>query len=368
MVSRKANILGLVLCAALAVPTASAQQTTFELDPERGTWVEAEAPEPGTDAWVIAETRRALAAERPADARKQISDWIQINERTDSPWLPEAFMLRGDALVALGKEYKALYDYERVALDFPQSEVFLPTLERELRVGLMYLNGLKRKFLFLRFEDASPIGIELLMRVQERSPGSQLAETAAIELADHFYRVRELELAAEMYGIFLVNYPRSQQREHAMLRQIYANVAQFKGPRYDASSLVEARALIRQFEGEYPDRAEQLGITDALIARLDESAAAQMLATSEWYLRRKDPVSARFTLRRLVIKHDGTVAAARGRDILIDRGWEAPAARPLPAELEAARASMEEAGDESESTTETDQPGHSEQDAESVTP
>jgi hypothetical protein len=334
MAARKITISGVWLCIALIATESLAQQTTFELDPDRGTWVEAEAAEPGTDAWVIAETRRALAAEQPGEARKQISDWIQINERTDNPWLPEAYMLRGDALVALGKEYKALYDYEKVALHFPQSEVFLPTLERELRVGRMYLNGLKRKFLFLRLESGAPIGIELLMRVQERSPGSQLAETAALDLADYFYRVRELELAAEMYGIFLVNYPRSQNREHAMLRQIYANVAQFKGPRYDASSLVEARALIRQFEDEYPDRAEQLGITDALIARLDESSAAQMLATAEWYFRRNDPVSARFTLRRLVIKHDGTVAAARGRDILEERGWTPPAASPLPEELQ----------------------------------
>ena len=335
--AQRATISGLALCIALAASTSVAQQTTFELDPERGTWVESDAAEPGTDAWVIAETRRALAADRPGEARTQISDWIETYERTDNPWLPEAYMLRGDALVALGKEYKALYDYERVALNYPQSEVFLPTLERELRVGRMYLNGLKRKFLFIRFEDATPIGIELLMRIQERSPGSRLAETAALDLADYFYRVRELELAAEMYGIFLVNYPRSQEREHAMLRQIYANVAQFKGPRYDASSLVEARALIGQFEDEYPDRAEQLGITDALIARLDESAAAQMLATTEWYLRRDDQVSARFTLRRLVIKHDGTVAAARGRDMLEARGWPFPEAVSWPEEIESLR-------------------------------
>lgn len=350
---RKAWVSAGVLWMGVAACSGLAQQTTFELDPEQGTWIESEAPEPGTDAWVIAETRRALAAERWSDARKRISDWIQINERTDNPWLPEAFMLRGDALVGLGKEYKALYDYERVALDFPQSEVFLPTLERELRVGNMYLNGLKRKFLFLRLEDGSPIGIELLMRVQERAPGSQLAENAALDLADYFYRVRELELAAEMYGIFLVNYPRSQEREHAMLRQIYANVAQFKGPRYDASSLVEARALIRQFEDEYPDRAEQLGVTDALIARLDESAAAQMLATAEWYLRRNDPVSARFTLRRLAIKHEGTVAAARGRALMEDRGWEIPEVPELPEEIRELQREAQEIGADDAETGDT---------------
>lgn len=316
----------------LGLPSAPvwAQQTTYELDPAAGVWVEAGAAEPGTDAWVIAEARRALAADRPADADTQLSDWLEINERTDNAWLAEAYMLRGDARVARGREYSALYDYETVAKDFAESEVFLPTLERELRVGRMYLNGLRRKFLWLRIEDASPIGIELLMRVQERAPGSQLAENAAIELADYFYRIRDLDLAAEMYSIFLVNYPRSEHRAHAMLRQIYANVAQFKGPNYDASSLVEAKALVRQFAGEFPEEAERLGITDALVARLDESTAAQKLATAEWYLRRDDAVSARFTLRRLVVRHDGTVAAARARDMLAERGWDSPAPSPMP--------------------------------------
>jgi tetratricopeptide (TPR) repeat protein len=315
---------------ALPAVSAQAQQTTYELDPEHGAWVEAAAPEPGTDAWVIAEARRALATDQPAKADSALTDWLQINERTDNPWLAEAYMLRGDARVARGREYSGLHDYEMVAKDFAGSDVFMPTLERELRVGRMYLAGLKRKFLWFRFEDASPIAIELLMRIQERAPGSQLAETAAIELADHFYRIRDLELAAEMYSIFLSNYPRSELRSHAMLRQIYANVAQFKGPKYDASSLVEARALIAQFGGEFPEQAEQLGITDALVARLDESAAAQMLSSAEWYIRRKDHVSARFTLRRLVIRHQGTMAAARGGEILADRGWEMPTPAPLP--------------------------------------
>ena len=55
---------------------------------------ETAAPEPGTDGWVIAEARRELAADEPAKADKRLTDWIQINERTDNPWLAEAYMLR----------------------------------------------------------------------------------------------------------------------------------------------------------------------------------------------------------------------------------------------------------------------------------
>lgn len=328
-------LLSAVLALSLATAGALGQARTYELDPETGTWIGGEPPAEGTDARVIYDARRALAEENASRAASLLGPWIKANERTENPWLPEAYMLRGDARVATGREFKALYDYERVAKDYPSSEVFIPTLERELEVARMYLGGLRKKFLGLvRIESGTNIGIELMMRIQERVPGSQLAETAAIELADYFYRVRELDLAAEMYSIFLVNYPRSDLREHAMLRQIYANVAMFKGPRYDASSLIEARALIRAFESEYPVRAEELGITGALIARLDESSAAQMLETAEWYLRRDDEFAGRFTLQRLVIRHDGTVAAARGAELLDDRGWEVPRPTPLSTELE----------------------------------
>lgn len=323
----------LLATAAWFAPAALAQQTTYELDPEHGVWVETTSAEPGTDAWIIADARKAIAANEPGRAERALTAWLDTHARTESPYLAEAYMLRGDARVARGDEYNALYDYETVAKDFTSSDAFLPTLERELRVARMYLGGLRKKFLGVRIEDGSSIGIELLMRTQERAPGSQIAETAAIELSDYFYRVRELELAAEMYSIFVVNYPQSDHRMHAMLRQIYANVARFKGPRYDSSTLVEAHALIRQFEGEYPEQAEQLGITDALIARLDESAAAQMLASANWYLKRGDEVSARFILRRLVVRHDGTVAASRADELLAEHQWDAPKAKPLPQDL-----------------------------------
>ncbi len=317
-------------------PAKQHAQQTFELDAQSGQWIAKDAPEPGSDAWVIAQSRQWLAEDKPGKADALLTSWLKEHERTDNPWLAEAYMLRGDARAARKHEFQALFDYEKVAKDFPSSEVFLPTLEREYRVGKMYLEGLKKRFLWFRWTDASSVGVELMMRIQERAPGSQLAEDAAITLADYFYRTRELSLAAEMYGIFLINYPKSPHRMHALLRQIYANVAQFKGPAYDASPLIEAKALIEQFQQEYPQQAEELGITDALLARLDESAAAQMLNTAQWYLKRKDPFSARFTLERLMIRHAGTVAAAKGAELLKAHGWAMPqqSAAPLPEELD----------------------------------
>ncbi len=319
-----------VLSAGFA-PGAWGQAKEMELD-ESGEFRETRVSEPGSDEATIAKARELLANDRPSEARSVLSNWIEEHAREDNPYLAEAYRLRGDAITASGNEYKALYDYEAVALQFPASPEFVTALEREFEIGMKYLNGLRRKFFGIRFENATGIGEELLVRIQERLPKSQLAEQAAIELADYYYRVREMEMAAEMYGIFLTNFPESQHRKRAMQRRIYSNIARFKGPRYDAAPLIEAQYLVEGFAQTYPADAQAAGLNDALVARLDESLAAQMLNTARWYLKQKDPTSARVTLQRLLREHPGTLAASRGTEIMVERGWLAkPAEDPAAA-------------------------------------
>ncbi len=302
---------------------AFAQSNEFQLDDETG-WVQTAAPEPGTDAWTMAQARRHLAAENPERALKILSPWLEANKRTSNPYLAEAYLLRGDARVANDDEYDALFDYETVIRDFSASDSFPKAIEREYEIGVRYINGLRRKFLGMRVEGARATGEELLIRVQERAPGSLLSEKAALDLADHYYRRREMPLAGEMYDIFIENYPDSEYRQYAELRQIKANLSRFKGPEYDAAGLIEARLLIEDFIRRRPGAAQHEGITSGMLVRIDESAAQQLLTTAKWYLKRKDEASARFTLRRLLKRHPTSAAARDTIDLMIARGWMDP--------------------------------------------
>lgn len=306
----------------LFVPAAAAQTNTFRLD-ESGNWVAAPSRPLTPDEETIAEARRLLAENKPAQARTILTAWIDRHAATDHPLLPQAYLLRGDAHTAAGNEYKALYDYETVAIGFPASEEYMRALEREMEIAIKYLYGLRRRWLGVRWSDATADGQELLARVAERAPGSKLAERSIIELADYYYRERELKTAAEAYEIFLANFPRSPLAEHARRRRIEANIGRFKGPNYDAAGLGEARVLIEDLRITDPITAERMG-ADALLARLDESAAAQVLEKARWYLQRRDLVSARFTLQRLVQKHPQTVSARTAIQMLQERGWALP--------------------------------------------
>ncbi|MFG0307413.1 MAG: tetratricopeptide repeat protein [Phycisphaerales bacterium JB040] len=324
---------GVLLIAAAACSDARAQATEFILDetsPGADPWSVAQVAPPGSDAAELAEARRLIAENRPDRAKALLDDWIERNAGTGSPHLAEAYLLRGDALLADKREYQALYDYETVIKDFPASNEFITAVAREYDIGAAYLGGLKRKIFGLRIERSDIVGEELLIRAQERVPGSELAERSAITLADYYYDKRDLELAQEMYAIFVNNFPDSVHRRRAALRQIFCAIARFKGPDYDASTLIDARLLILDYRARYPGEAQAAGITEALLNRIDESAAQQMLRTAQWYLKQGNEPSARFTMLRLLRKHPASTASRTAVDIMDQRGWLEPREDPTP--------------------------------------
>ena len=297
------------------------------------------ATEPTEDAMAeegrsVVEQARKLMDDGEARRAKNVLDpFIEQYERKNNPWVPEALLLRGMALEAMTYEYTALYDYEAIAKRFPQSDAFPRAIERELEIALAYAAGKHRRWLGMRILDATDVAVELMIRVQERMPGSPIAERAAIELADYYYNRRDITLAGEAYTLYVENFPKGPNRIKAEQRRIYCDIARFKGPRYDASGLLDAQSRIRDFQRRYRAEAEAAGLNEGLVARLDESMAAQLLESAEWYLKRNDEASARLVLRRLARERPTTMAGGRAIDMLQDRGWFEEAAA-APAEVE----------------------------------
>ena len=325
----------LVAVLAAATPVALAQDDAdraaeFELG-EDDDWTQTDTPEEGTPEAVFARAQRLIAEGDPNEARSILTRWIEDNKRTPVDGIARAYYLRGVAKLEADDEHDALFDFEIVITRYADTDEYERAIKREVEIAEMYLSGLRKKVLGIRIESGRPTGEEILIRAQERLPGSRLAEAAALRLADHYYNQRDLELAAQMYEIFRANHPDSEHRRYAMLREIQSNIARFKGPSYDASGLIDAKILIERYREQYPAESIRSGITEGLESWLDESAASQTLDTARWYLEVDDETSARFVLARLVRRHPATVAADEALAIMIDRGWiEPPDARAPP--------------------------------------
>lgn len=323
---RTGLVTALLLSLWLATP-ASAQER-YELS--AGDWQQIEAADPSSPEGKLQTIRKEMAQDNNKTAQNLASKWIETYP--NHPMLVEAYLLRADARVKRHYYYKALFDYEYIIRMYPASEQFQTALEREYEIAKLYTAGMKRRLWGRRFLPAQADGEEVLIRIQERTPGSVLGEKASLSLGDYYFAEARMNDASIAYDLFLQNYPQSDHREGVLLRVIQANLATFKGPQFDSSGLLEAAQRIKQYQKEYPAAAERIG-AEALLVRIDESLALKAYLTGQWFEDRGRRVSAVVLYQRVVRDHSQTAAAREALERLRNLG-EIAAASPaaLPQE------------------------------------
>lgn len=315
---RVPTLAACALAAALCLPAApSMAQEQYQLQQQH--WQKQPTYPPDSPQGQLQAIRRELAefqalvsahpdeARAHADRAQDLAEkWIADHPNSDL--MADALLLHGNARAARRHYYNALEDYEQVIRRYPASPQFQEALRHEFQIAKLFINGMRRRFLGMRILTAYSEGEELLIRIQERSPGSALGEEASITLANYYYRDGQMYNAAQTYDIFLKNYPRSPRREEAMLRAIQANLARFKGPRFDPTGLIEARQRLRTYRRAYPAAADRMGV-DALLVRIDESLAMKQYLIAGWEVKRDNLVSAAYLYQRLVKAYPRTAAA-----------------------------------------------------------
>lgn len=309
------KMLTILLVAATSVCSTLNAQPSYELTDDG--FVPVAIPEPGTPAAELAAARKFIAQGEPKNALKLLKQWFE--DHPDDPLAVEAHLLNGDARIAQGDYYKSLWDFEEVITFYPASEQFWTALEREYEIGVLFTTGFKRKLWGVRWLPAWGEGAELLIRVQERAPGSPIGEKASVALADYYFASSQMELASEAYDLFLINYPQSELRQWALLRLIQSSLARFKGPEFDATGLIDAGERLRQYRDEFPAGADRVGV-EALLVRIRESLARRDFSSAAWYDRTGQGVSAVLLYRELIQDYPDTAAARDAVQRLEDMG------------------------------------------------
>ena len=286
-----------------------------QYDLEDGQWEKQAALDPATPQGQLQTIRQALAQDDGERAGELIDQWIESHP--EHALGSQAHLLRGDTRVAQQHYFESLFDYEHVIRQYPASLEFQEALEREYNLAKLFASGVKRRLWGMRFLSAAGEAEEIFIRIQERSPGSELGELASIALGDFYFDRAQMVSAAEAYQLFLDNYPRSEHVQRAMLQLIRTNLATFKGSAFDPTGLIEAAQRIKTFGDRFPVAAERAG-TDALLVRIDESLASKMLYTAQWYQKRGRRIGAIHTYRRIIKDYPRTAMAQTAIDRLAD--------------------------------------------------
>lgn len=270
----------------------------------------------------------AAAAPKPDETLKRVEQLIDRKnfsaaERTALAWL---LSHKGDPNYDLGvylmaqavnddDALKAFYYCDELLDGYPASQYYAPALELQYQIAESLLNGRKIKTLGLKLFDGSDEAIEMMFRLQTRSPGSPIAERALRRTADFYFADGQFDLAADAYGAHAKSYPRSPDLPEILLRQAFANYAQFTGVRFDPTPLANARTQMQELIEKYPDIAKRENIS-SFVDSIDKTLARKLFVTADFYKRTNKPQSEKYVLQTLVDQYPQSDEAQEARKML----------------------------------------------------
>lgn len=282
---------------------------------KHGVWLP--VVKPGTDtpagkvATMIAELHRNEAYRVIHQSKKFLK-----HHKTD-PLVPEVLLLQGDAYNLIGRKYRALFPYEDLLDNFPNSPLYGPCLEREYNIACAFLAGYKRNLLGMKIIPVTGDALRLLRRIQDRQRGSPLAELAGIRVADYYYTQGEFHSALNSYRNFIRRYPYSQFVVKADIREAQCMLGSFKGVRFDLTPLRNAEAKLDSIIRHHPRLAEKYQ-AHALEERIYQVEGKKELLVARFYLRFGEPQAAKFYFRRVINGWPDTIWAVRAKKALIN--------------------------------------------------
>ncbi len=254
-------------------------------------------------------------------ARKQGITWVK-NAAKDAPGRDRVLWVIAQAFYQDDKRLDSFFYCDQLMDEHPDSPYFAPALQYQYRIADEFLSGHRRVFIYFPILAAEDEGVDMMYRVQQRSPGSPLAEKALLRTADFYYADSQFDLAADAYGIFAKSYPRSPFTPRAQLRRAYSNLAQFRGMKFDSTPLLDARAQLVELAATYPDLATQENLS-TLVKRIDNTFANKLIVTGDFYQRTGQNRAAAYNYQYVLMHYPQAPEAAQAQKRLADLPAEA---------------------------------------------
>jgi outer membrane protein assembly factor BamD (BamD/ComL family) len=244
----------------------------------------------GIESPVLLQAARELDAGDSDAAHERLRTMFRARVDRQPPVVQErdyALYLMANTLVAEDRRVRAFYYLDELLDTYPESSLYRPALRRQYEIADSYLSGRDDRTLFFP-QGGRPEALEMLFRIQQRAPGSELAETALIRSADFYFDRGEYDFAEDAYTVFLDAFPNAKAARRAKLRQAWSNLLQYEGPRYDPTPLLDARQQFEQILADDPGLARQADVPEAM-AYIDRQLAKKQQIQSDWYARTGHP-------------------------------------------------------------------------------
>ena len=318
---RLATLCASLVAAVLFSATASAAPAGWEL--RNGTWVPLVEPGSGTPESQVVQMIRDLQAAAASPVHMGAAQLVKTTKKWEKahknhPLMPQVLLIQGDAEMVRGHKYASLYPYEDLLNNYPQSDLFVPTLEREYKIADAFLSGEKRVFIWFKILPADDDALQLLDRIQDRQRGSAVAEMSGLRSADYYYESGKFQEAVDTYTDFLKRYPYSQYTRKAEIRRAEASLGNFHGLLFDFTPLYDARERMKTVSDAYPQSSQDLQVK-AIDDRVYQLEGQKDLEIARYYFRSGKKHASAWYYKRVIDNWPDTSYALSARKELSER-------------------------------------------------
>ncbi|MDD5085056.1 MAG: outer membrane protein assembly factor BamD [Candidatus Omnitrophica bacterium] len=178
--------------------------------------------------------------------------------------------------------YAAFQAYQKVIENYPQSDRINEVIERQFKIGNLYLSGRRDKVLGVAMMPALPRAAEIFKQISESAPFSGYGEKSLFNLAVAYKKQGLYEEAMTTLQKFIDNYPDSTLINDAKYQMAETTFERSQKVDRDQRALDDAQQRFEDFLKEYPDTT----VTDKakkLKLEIDEKNAEKNFKIGQYY-------------------------------------------------------------------------------------
>ncbi len=202
--------------------------------------------------------------------------------------------------------------FEKLHADYPATDYLEKLVSREFEIAHIWMKQSDPKTppdqvipWYARFSGTLPLidttgyAVKALEHVRHNDPAGDLADDAAMEIADFYLKHRDYESASIYYDQFLTDHAKSPLLQQALHSAIEARMKAYLGPEYDGSTLEKARELVKRNMQSFPEQQASFEKLYHTLDLINDAQAEKTYKDGMYYKRRGKVASAEFYLGKI---------------------------------------------------------------------
>jgi outer membrane protein assembly factor BamD (BamD/ComL family) len=291
---------------------------TLRLD-SQGQWQNLTSDPQGQYILAISDIKQILGSDSKNHALKALKKLKEDFKAISGPDL-DAY-IEAETLYAKRNWSKSTKKFQEFVKHWPESPFYTSANERLFSIGVAFLNGQKRQVLWVIWLPAFDEGVKIMQDLSDRAGTGPMALRALTYLAEMYEKKKKFAEAYEVWSEVADKWPTGEIGEKSLLRMAQCLHAAYRGPDYDASWLVSAKAYYEDYRNRYPEKAKQINADDT-INLIVEQQAYKYYTVAHYYDRSEHPFGAQMYYQYVLNTWpDSTTAPMARQGLAEDYHW-----------------------------------------------